>query len=158
MTRRLVYASGPISATDYEGATDWYRELDRQLSDNIRLVRPMRWKGFLKGAGTIGHGEQLTTEQGRLLATGASITGRDRYDTQRCDAVIMNLTPCEGRVSIGCMIEAGWADAARVPIVLCMEPGNIHEGHLILEHLAAFRVTNLEDAAYCLNALFGDDL
>lgn len=151
MTRHLVYLSGPISATDYEGATNWYDEAREYLAPEIGLLAPMRGKEYFREhKGPIGH----APFPDKLLATGPAITGRDRFDTQRASAVLMNLIGCKGRVSIGCMIEAGWADAARVPIVLCMEPGNVHEGHAILETLATYRTHTLRDACHALNILF----
>lgn len=147
----LVYASGPISDQDYYGATHWYDVVEGALNPHIRLVKPMRGKEFLLGRSeVIGHRPYES-----FYATGAAITGRDRFDTMRSDAILMYLTPAT-RVSIGCMIEAGWADAFRIPMVLCMQPGNLHEGHAILERLATYRVSLLEDAIEVLNTLFAN--
>jgi len=61
------------------------------------------------------------------------------------DLVVFNMLGAQ-RVSIGTMVEFGWADAARVPSILVMEKqGNIHEYPMVRE-IASFRVTNLEDA------------
>jgi len=68
----------------------------------------------------------------------------------------MNLSHCEDEVSIGCMIEAGWADAARVPIILKIPDWkpNRCAGRAILETLATYRTTHLEDATHVINSLF----
>jgi hypothetical protein len=63
----------------------------------------------------------------------------------------MNLQDAK-RISIGTMIEAGWADAARRPIILVMEPGNVHE-HMILETVAGYRVHTLDDALHIVKAI-----
>lgn len=150
----LVYASGPISDQDYRGSTAWYYVVEEALNPHIRLVMPMRGKEFMKGRpGRIGH-----RAWDHVFATGAAIAGRDQADTERCDAVLMNLLPAT-RVSIGCMIEAGWATAGgqrKKPLVLVMQPGNPHEGHAILEQLATYRVPTLEDAVMVLNVMFAN--
>jgi len=167
MSGPLVYLSGPISLTSYEGATEWYGEIREMLLPHIRVLEPMRGKEGLRGTkGPLGHwGSDDHRGRGRhknpgglwpIIGTRAGITGRDRWDVMRSDAVLMNLERCEGGVSIGAMIEAGWADAARVPLILNIPAGasNPHEGHAILEALAMYRTTELWDAAAAINALF----
>jgi len=56
-------------------------------------------------------------------------------------------------VSIGTMIEAGWADSYRKPIVLVMEEeGNVHD-HAILNEAVGFRVGSLEAGVNIVRAL-----
>lgn len=50
------------------------------------------------------------------------------------------------RASIGSMIEFGWADSARVPVVTAIEAeGNVHD-HCISTELMGFRLDNLDAA------------
>jgi nucleoside 2-deoxyribosyltransferase len=132
---------------------DWYSEARRFIDPNIALLRPMRGKEFLKNKAILEKYEM----PGNPMTTANAISGRDRYDTMRADAILMNLTEAHEFVTVGCMIEAGWADAARRPIVLVAPLGNIHGGHVILEALATYRVKNLEDGCECINELFRDD-
>jgi hypothetical protein len=79
------------------------------------------------------------------LSTDRGITTRDRADCMGADLVVFNMLGAT-RVSMGTMVEFGWADAARVPSVLIMEKeGNIHDYPMVRE-IAGFRVDNLEDA------------
>ena len=91
------------------------------------------------------------------MSTEAAITGRDRYDVMtRCDAVLVYLLGAE-EVSIGTVIEVGWADAARKPIILVIEDeGNVHD-HPMVRCPAAFRVSSLIDACDLANALLSDE-
>lgn len=150
-----IYLSGPIGQTDFAGASNWYRRVREALSPDIRLFMPMRFAWHLEGSkGEIGSHTPETPvldipaehrRHDEIFGTRAAIAGADRFDCQRADLVLMNLEQAT-RVSIGCMIEAGWADAARVPIILVAQPGNPHAGHPILEHLATWRVRTLEEA------------
>lgn len=159
MSGLRIYLSGPISITDYSGATAWYEDAREMLDESFELLRPMRGKEYLAGRpGPIEHypandaRNPFPHRLGQQIATGQAITARDRADTMRADLVLMNLLGCNGRISIGCMIEAGWADAARVPIILVAERGNPHEGHAMLETLAAYRVHTLADACDLANS------
>lgn len=159
----VVYLSGPVSAADYRGAVDWYASARAFLNPGISIAMPMRGKSALSQTnGAIGcrasddpggPGIFAADEFAAMVGTRQAIAGRDRYDAQRAACVLMNLTGCRGKVSIGCMIEAGWADAARVPIVLVAEPGNIHEGHAILEAIATYRAPNLGRGCAAVNTL-----
>jgi hypothetical protein len=139
-----VYAAGHITGLDYEGATDWRSYLQGlfdRMSGNITVLDPMRGKAFLEGKGKIGsggHDNQIASEKG--------ITNRDRRDVMNSDALIVNLEEI-GRVSIGTMIELGWADAARVPVIIVMEPkDNLHD-HAMVREIATYIVPSLERAA-----------
>jgi hypothetical protein len=83
--------------------------------------------------------------EGNVFSSPRGITARDRYDTQRADVVVSNLLGAK-TVSIGSMIEFGWCDSMRIPLVLVMEKeGNIHE-HAMVTEMTDFRVDNLDDA------------
>jgi nucleoside 2-deoxyribosyltransferase len=65
-------------------------------------------------------------------------------DCTRSNLVLMNLLGAD-RVSVGTMIEVGWADAARNPIIVAMEPGNVHE-HPMVSDCAGYIVPTLDEA------------
>lgn len=110
----------------------------------IVCYSPMRAKDYLAKLATISPTGQEYVSMSPLSTPRGVIT-RDRFDTQRVDLVIMNLLGAT-RVSIGSMIELGWADSVRTPIVVVMEPeGNPHE-HMMVAELTGFRVTTLEEA------------
>ena len=86
------------------------------------------------------------------LSTPKGIVTRDRWDATRADIVLVNVLGAT-RVSIGTMMELGWADAYRVPIVLVMESsGNPHD-HGMVREVAGFVVPTLDEALAIVKAL-----
>lgn len=148
--RPLVYLSGPITGLDFKGCTDW-REYARMRLDDLGIegLSPMRGKEFLADCGTIEDGTQEVLTN--FMSQDAAIVTRDRWDTTRADFMLVNLLDAK-RVSIGTVIELGWADAARIPVILIMEPkGNIHE-HAFVRQLSGYRVETVDDALHLLGA------
>lgn len=143
---KSVYLSGPITGLTFQGATDWRQYAIESLKTKaIQGISPMRAKDYLASLnGPIsGHGREYA--QLGVLSTSAAVVARDRFDTQRCDVMLMNLLGAD-RVSIGTMVEIGWADAARVPIIGIMEPeGNVHD-HMFVNQMIGFRVKTLDEA------------
>lgn len=137
---KKVYLAGPISGLSYEGAQTWRDEFSAQIDPQIACYSPLRGKDYLKMRGPLeGSYEEfpLSTDQG--------ITTRDRFDCMGSDLVVFYLLGAE-RISIGTMIELGWADAARNPAILIIEKtGNPHE-HPMLRETTQFRVDNMKDA------------
>lgn len=145
--RPTVYLSGPITGLTYVGATDWRDYAKAVLAPEIDGLSPMRAKDYLAG-------EQALAAAGyseKALSCAKGITTRDRYDTTRADLMLVNLLGAE-RVSIGTMIEFGWADAARVPIVLVMGDGNPHD-HAMVREMAGFIVPTLDEGLDIVKAI-----
>jgi hypothetical protein len=143
MNHPTVYLSGPISGLTYDGAQSWREYAALMLAQaGIVALSPLRAKQFLREHGLLeGSYNGLNP-----LATDQGITTRDRNDTTRCSLVLVNLLGATDRVSIGTCMEIAWADLARVPVVLAIEPeGNIHD-YPMIRHIAGFRVDNLPDA------------
>lgn len=138
---KKIYLAGPISGLTYDGAQDWRVAFQKDIDSRIACYSPLRGKEFLKMRGPLEGSYQewpLSTDQG--------ITARDRNDCTTADLVIFNLLGAKKRVSIGTMIELGWADANRVPAILIMEKeGNVHE-HPMVRMTTQFRVDNIPDA------------
>jgi nucleoside 2-deoxyribosyltransferase len=108
----------------------------------------MRAKEFLKD-----HPQMKDGVHEHALTTDSAITGRDYWDVSRCDAVLFNLVGAE-KVSIGTMIEYGWASAFNKPRITIMERrGNIHD-HPIVRNLTTFRAYNLEEGLNLVRAIF----
>lgn len=138
---KSVYLAGPISGLDYAGAQGWRDRAGALLAARgIVGLSPLRAKQYLAAAGPLavdGYAQPLSTAKG--------LTTRDRMDCTRSDLVIANLLGAD-RVSVGTMIELGWADGARNPIVLVMEKeGNVHE-HAMVRELAGFVVDTVDQA------------
>lgn len=150
-----VYLAGPITGLTYDDGVDWRQYACRRLYDHYGLcaLSPLRSKQYLRPLGVLEENNcaihPLSTDQG--------IVARDRFDVMTCDAVLMHLLGAS-RVSIGTMIEVGWADAWRKPIVLVMEDADsIHE-HGMLRNIAGFRVSDLDAGIDLIATLLGQDI
>jgi nucleoside 2-deoxyribosyltransferase len=156
MTAPLVYLSGQISGLTYGDAQSWRDFAIRYLADRgIKGVSPLRGEKAhdASHAQISAHGRDYAKSP---LLTAKAITDRDRFDATRCDVMLVNLLDMT-RISIGTMIEIGWADAHRIPIVLAApEPGVAHlHDHLMVNEIASVRAHTLEDALDCVVVLLG---
>lgn len=142
---RLVYLCGPITGCTYEGAVDWRDEVTEKLWPGITGLSPMRHKEYLLNDVDI-----ADSYDEHIMSTTKAITVRDRFDTMRCDMLIANLLGAE-RVSIGSMLELGWADSKRIPSVVVMKEDNIHF-HGMVREIAGWVVPTLEEAVKITNS------
>lgn len=146
----LVYLCGPITGLDYNAATDWRNKFKNNLVEGIKTLSPMRGKDYLlkeKYLAALGYNETV-------MSTARGITTRDRFDTIRADMIVANFLGAK-KASIGSMIELGWADANRVPVIVIMEKeGNVHD-HAMVNEIAGFRVETVEEAAHIVNIALG---
>ena len=132
-----LYLAGPILGTAYDACTSWRQYVCEKLPSDIIGITPMRGKESLSGQQEI----KVLDRSNPITATKGIIT-RDRFDLMRCDMVLMNLLGAT-KVSIGSMIELGWADAFRKTVVLVIEEGNCHM-HAIVQEIAGFIVPTLD--------------
>jgi len=133
----LVYLAGPMDGLTYVECDEWRRIAAERLKDHgITAVSPLRGKRGVE--------EFSATTTSGPIDTDAGITGRDRWDVQRADMVFVNLFGA-AKVSIGTMIELGWADAARVPVVVLMSPNNIHN-HPMVRNIATYLTDDFDEA------------
>lgn len=145
---KRVYLAGAISGQSYEGATDWRNYAKERLAEfNIEGMSPMRGKDYILGKTSIGDQEHRRM----VMSTQKGITTRDRNDVMTSDALIVNLLDTE-KASIGTMIELGWADAFRKPIILVLQEGNVHD-HSMVRELSGFIVQSVDDAIAVAAAL-----
>lgn len=145
-----VYLAGPIGGLDYDSATNW-REKAQELLYPIRGMSPMRGKEYLKHLTDIPETSEAFNEMNNVMSSARGIMTRDRYDCTTCDVLLVNLLGAK-KVSIGTMIEIGWADAHRIPIIAVMEKGNVHE-HGMVDEAIGYRVSTLEEAVYLTRML-----
>jgi nucleoside 2-deoxyribosyltransferase len=145
MNNKTVYLAGPITGLSYGGCTDWRQQAcDALAKHGITGLSPMRAKNYLSSLPSIsGHGKEYA-HMG-VLSTPRAVTTRDRFDTCRADLVLVNLLGAT-QVSVGTMIELGWADASRNPVVCAIEPENNPHEHMIVQEIIGFRVPSLEEA------------
>lgn len=138
-----VYLTGPVTGLSYGAADGWREGVAEMLRDHgLHGVSPMRAERYLAAETTL---EQAYPAH--AASTPRAICTRSRYDAQKADALLVNLLGAK-KVSIGTMFEVAWADAARVPIVVVMEPGdleNIHDHPMVRE--VAYAVVDTVDEA-----------
>lgn len=148
----LVYLAGPITGLSFGEATDWRQYAIKALAkEGIKGLSPLRCKDYLANEKSID-----VQYDNYVLSTGKGITTRDRWDCHRSDALLVNLLGAE-KVSIGTMMELGWANSAGKPIVLCMEDkGNPHD-HAMVREVCGFVVNTLDHGIEVVKALFAGD-
>lgn len=148
MAKGWIYLAGPIGGHTYDGTTEWREYATQQLKEKgIQAWSPMRSKCFLKGAII----DSKTYNE--TIATPNGITTRDRWDTTRCDIILMNLLDGEDIVSIGSMIEVGWSDLARCPIVMVCKKDGIYDKHPMLTSIIGFKTHDLNEGINIVHML-----
>lgn len=147
LMNKLVYLAGPIAGHTFDEAISWRDKCREMFAFNhIGVISPLRNKEFLRNGDTIG--KHAYPEWG--VTAGSAIVARDRNDVMRCDAVLMYLGGAKA-VSIGTMVELGWADAYRKPVIVVMEQRNVHD-HLFVVQLASAVATDLLEAVALVEA------
>jgi nucleoside 2-deoxyribosyltransferase len=158
ISKGLIYLAGPISGLSYDEAAKGWREEFKEklyLYTMVRCISPMRGKSHLNKVETIAPAGQYSET---VMSSAKGIVGRDRFDVNRVDLMVANLLGAT-RVSIGTMVEYGWADAARVPIITIIEPdGTNPHHHDFIYELSSFTVHNLDEAVAVVMSVLGDDL
>lgn len=150
-----IYLAGPIKGMSYEDARHGWRQIaaDWLWHEQIDYTSPMRGKDALSGV------EELDNDHDHVLSpltTPKGVVARDRNDVMTCDLVLCNLAGAKA-VSIGTMVELGWADAWRKPIVTILGDGDLHS-HVFVRELSSFIVPTLEEALeVCKAVLIGGE-
>lgn len=141
MNTYTIYMAGPVKGLDYDSATNWRKWFIKQMDGlNVECLDPLRGKDELRHETSIDRIEYDTP-----MSCPQGIYIRDRFDAMRCDLLIVNLLGAE-KPSLGSVMEIAWADALHKPIILVMEPGNVHE-HAMVLGACGFRARSLAEAA-----------
>ena len=148
MKKPLVYLAGPISGLSFGVANYWRTVVTSLLAPGIGTINPLRGKERLSDMETITSGEV----DGFPDCSDNAIVTRDRFDLQRADAVLFNLLLETPRYT-GTLVEYGWADAWRKPIITVAQiPGPWD--HPFIRHLSGWIVPVPLAAVYVLRRLF----
>jgi nucleoside 2-deoxyribosyltransferase len=143
-----VYLAGPITGLTWNEAVGWREYVASVLrSDGITCWSPLRGKDFLQSVGRIADSYPGV----HPLSSPAGIVARDRWDVQRADVVLANLTGTK-RASIGTILELAWADSARVPVVGVWEEGNVHD-HAMIRQIVPYVVRDLDHGLEVVRSL-----
>lgn len=142
-----VYLSGPITGLTYEEARfGWRSEFALHLhslgkwGQAIRVLSPMRHEGHL--AELKGPIEKAYPEN--LFSSPKMIVAKDFLDVKASDIVIANLWGST-KVSVGTMVELGYAKALGKTIIVIMEDEIVDHDYPKNPHRHPF-VTELADA------------
>lgn len=140
-----VYLAGPITGLMLHDTMAWRDYVAAQLARfGIRSRSPVRYLDHLKKLDREMPSLPENEDQPHPLRTSKAITTRDRFDLLHSDVMFVNFMGTT-RASIGTCIEFGWADAHRIPVVVAMEPGSIHD-HGMIREITGFIGSSLEEA------------
>lgn len=150
MKKQTIYLAGPISGCSYGECTNWREAFKTLVPASVRCLSPMRGKDYLAGEDVIDGSYPEHT-----LSCSRGIMTRDFFDCTRADLLVVNLSGCGSRVSIGTVMEIAWAFQRRTPVIVVMEKGNVHE-HPMIDEAIGFRVETLEQAATIAKVILFD--
>ena len=139
MSRKAIFLAGPLTGISYNDALEWRKYVERRLPPDVIAFSALRGKAYVERETVL-----KDAYPDHLLSTPQGTITRDRFDVSRCDALFVNFLKAD-RVSIGTIMEMAWADAWRIPIILAMENGNIHD-HAFVRQVAAFITDDLDEA------------
>ena len=147
------YLAGPIAGLTFSQSENWRDYVKTQMPPEIVCYSPLRGKDFLRQYGPIGMGGRGsdTYEHITALSSARGILARDHFDCHRVDVIMCNLLGANS-ISIGTCMEIAFAFVYRVPLVLCMEPTNIHD-HPMIREATSFTCGNLDDGISLVKAI-----
>jgi nucleoside 2-deoxyribosyltransferase len=150
-----VYLAGPITGLTLDQGQEWRQFVAAEFSLwGIKTRSPLRGKSYLASEGVLG-----PADYGHIhpLSSDKGIVTRDRNDTINADLIFANLLGAD-RISGGTCIELGWADMARIPTIVVMEPeGNPHDAHMV-RGVAGYVMHTLPAALDLALTILGQDL
>lgn len=155
-----AYLSGPITGKTYEEARNgWRKEFDTKMADKglaggsyHTMLSPMRHEGHL--AEVKGPLEKQYPDN--LFSRPKMIVAKDFLDIKMSDIIVVHLLDAV-KVSIGTMVELGYAKALGKTIVTIMQPGNMHE-HPFVTEVSDAVVENLDDAVAIVDSLLSEGI
>lgn len=149
---RTVYLAGPILGTTEAEAKDWRNTVASKLyCHNIRGISPLRCEPIV--------GEVYGTGNNAdpLFGTARAISSKNFFDVQACDMTFAYMPKHleKQSVSIGTILEIGWAYALRRPVVLVTDDPYLMQ-HPVLNSCAAWLVPTLDDGIELAVGILGD--
>ena len=153
MTQKTVYLAGPILGMTKQGANDWRKYVAGQLKDhNIIGISPLRCEPL------IGERYGANYEADPKFGTSRAIASKNILDVQMCD-VTFAYFPKEarleaGHISYGTLIELGWANGFRKPIILVSDDPEVIN-HPVVNAAAGWVLPTLEDGIDVVIGILG---
>lgn len=153
MEQNTCYLAGPIRGLPFNQADLWRQSAEAYLGEHhVRCLSPLRFKRELLPANV-----PLTEnyEHPHPLIIPKGVVARDLRDVYMADALLVYLRGAK-EISIGTVLEIGaaYAQEGHKPIVLVIEPGNIHN-HIMLNEMCGFVTDNLDEGCSIIAAVLG---
>jgi Nucleoside 2-deoxyribosyltransferase. len=145
-----IYLAGPIYGCTFDGATAWRTYATKKFLRGIVGISPMRAKEYLAATKTIDH-----HSYDHILSSSSAITTRDKYDCTHADAILAMFPKDAPAVSVGTIMELGWASANNIPIIVVSDDPRIVD-HGMVKGVAGWIVPTLDEGIFVINAIFGD--
>lgn len=157
-----IYLSGPITGKTYQDARfGWRSSFAKKMLQKMRnagsyqdhvLLSPMRHEGHLAEV----KGPLDKEYPDNLFSHPKMIVAKDFLDINTSDIVLVYLLDAT-KVSIGTMVELGYAKARGKTIVTVMQKGNLHE-HPFVTEVSDAVVETLEDAVAICDSLLSEGI
>jgi len=148
----IVYLAGPISNCSFDSVVDWREHAIKKLPAEILGLSPMRGKTYLQNMQEISTHVEGRTDMNenssvlhlnKIMSSSRGIITRDYNDVRRSDALLVNLAGAT-KVSIGTVMEIGWAKVLNIPVICVMEEGNVHD-HPMVNECIGYRCNTLDE-------------
>lgn len=149
---KTVYLAGPITGMLKGAANDWRYEFAEQLKDHgIIGISPLRCEPLV--------GERYGgTYADPKFGTARAIASKNLYDVQSCDMTLAFMPATaridSGHLSSGTLIEIGWANAFRKPLVLVSDDLEAYN-HPVVNAACGWVLDNLDDGLEVVLGILG---
>lgn len=148
-----VYLAGPITGKTYQEARyGWRQELADLLIGDVHVLSPMRHEGHLAEI----QGPLNKSYPTHLFSHSKMIVAKDFLDIDESTIVVANFEPAT-KISIGTLVELGYARAKDKTIVVIMPDGNMHD-HPFVREVAAVVVPDVATAATIVGSLLSEGI
>ena len=148
--KKYVYLAGPILGCTKGEANDWRHYVAEKLEEHgIVGISPLRCEPLT--------GERYTLEYpDPRFGVPRAIAAKNKHDVQNCDITLAYMPAEMGiDVSIGTVIECGWADAYDKQVILVSDHAKIVQ-HPVLDAVVDWKLGTLDEAIdVCVGLLGG---
>ena len=148
---KTVYLAGPIAGCDRGEANDWRSHVSYQLRQhNIQGISPLRCEPLVGDRYSVGYDDPR-------FGTARAIASKNFLDVQMCDITLCYLPKelNERRLSVGTILELGWAHALRKPTILVSDYPFLTE-HPVVQANAGWILPSLDDAVEVITGVLAD--
>lgn len=135
-----IYLCGPITGLTIKEASEYRDKIKEMFAETgILTLDPMRGKYHIES-------DEPICAVGYVSGShdDKAIVKRDKHDVMNCALMLADFTNSK-QISIGSMVEFGWADAMGIPIVTVLPKGNLHD-HCFVRQLSTYVVEDIEEA------------